>query len=262
MLKRHVKLVEALGAIIVLTAWGLDWWSVQAWTNARKVFDRSISSIQHADATTQILIRISREAAINRSVRNYPPAKNSPEKIIQEAWESVLVKNVWLHEILWGITALDEFALAVRTAYSENQLPLTDHQERILLDIKKFEGNFFKHFDIAKGHRGNLLQYANRPIDPSDANDVSTELQNLQWKVSALVNDSIKILAEKYKRQSVMYRIAYAFGGLLFVFAKLLEWRRELFNKGGVAVTHTQISAVAQPSNLALSADRKKKRGR
>jgi hypothetical protein len=158
------------------------------------------------------------------------------------------VKNVWLHEILWGITAINELGVAVRTSHSKSNLPFTAHQEEILLEIERFGSNFFKHFDIEKGHGGNPLPQANRPIDPTDANRVSTELQKLQWKASALINDSIEILNKKYKNRSILYRIAYTIGGLLFVFAKLLDWH-EFSHGESVVGTLMQAETVAQPLN-------------
>jgi hypothetical protein len=66
MTKPTSRLIEAGGMLLVLLAWGLNWVSVERWTEARLVLERDVERIVQTNQNVQVSANVMLEFAINR----------------------------------------------------------------------------------------------------------------------------------------------------------------------------------------------------
>jgi len=216
--------VEAIGLLLVLIAWGLEWQSVKKWDNAYENYVRFVTSFNQAIYAADDQFARQFEFAVNRSVQQIKLDPHDRFSAYKKAWEYAEVRQLWLEQFLLELKGLEELSknISEMSARYGLSVPLT---------LKSIENG-----------RAQLQNGLRELVHPDDMSSQSPRIfgstaisfehtLKLRRKVRELVSASIAPLNElgeamrlKSGSASKLHGLLFLLGSLLLVGAKLMEW--------------------------------------
>jgi hypothetical protein len=232
-LKTNWKLWEAIGLLVILLAWGLEWRSVRKWEDAYNVYWRFLITFNQAAYTGEDQLARKFELAINRSVQHSELNLHDPFSAYSAAWEHAEVRQLWFNQSMFAVETLGEFAKNISQMakrYGLREPPalssLEDRRLKLLEELKRVIDP-------------NSLTSSVPPVPTVMSVPVARAAQ-FRGDIRKLVSASIAPLNElgdaielKGRSSSRYYAVAFLFGSLILVAAKTTEWRLDRDGKKG-----------------------------
>ena len=224
MLKKSSKFWEAIGLLLILVAWVLEWQSVRKWDEAYNVYWKFFTTFNQAIYTADDQVGRQFQFAISRSVQQIKLDPYDPYTAYRAAWGYAEVRKLWFEQCMLEVRGVEEFMKNISQISSRYGL-------RVPPTLSSIEDKRIK-----------LLDKLKALIDPNDANSKVSPIpkaevisinqaEHLRREVIELVSASInplnelrEMIEQKSRSSSKWHSFFFMLGSVLLVAAKLVDW--------------------------------------
>jgi hypothetical protein len=224
MLKRNFRLMEALGMLFVLVAWGLNWTSVERWSAAQTSHERVVEEIMQTYHHVQITANVVLESAISRaSVASTAPNATSDLPPYQRAWHSADVRRAWLQRASNGGMQLDLLISALHDTDEQYRLLLGTRIVRLREDFSPIEQRL-QSFSAQKGWIP-VPSFDEDALSAKGAGDMDRNVGKLAEQAFIVHEEVLNAIAARRKLSTRIYNTVFFIGTFLIIVSKILEWQ-------------------------------------
>lgn len=226
-LKTHLKLLEGIALILALSAWALEWSSIQQWATASSDLSASIDSIQDSYSLIDLEAIVQLESAVNRATGDQRSQAEGPLSNYALAWKSPEVRHIWLRRTENTFLLLNRWISLLQFTESQNNLAPNQSLKDMSAELDRLKSELKKRLytDRSLGPVSvpdfNLLQGVN-------ASAVEERLGEIHSQLGTSINNTVSALNDKTATRSFIYRLIFILGGTLVVVGKVVEWKLEL----------------------------------
>jgi hypothetical protein len=239
MIKRNYRFLEAIGLLLALAAWGLNWISVERWSKAQAAHERIVGEIRSSYHNTQTVANIALESAINRATVTVPtpdPAILSLQPY-QRVWYSADVRRAWLQRVGNNVTGIHMLLSALSDADLQSGLLLRSKIQTLQANLLPIEDRVQSFLGVKKGWVL-VPSFDEHALSAQDAANIELSLGRLAEQSFLVASDISDVLAARRDQWTSVYNAVFFGGSFLLIVAKIVEWRIE----------HSQPAEIGRPT--------------
>lgn len=220
----HNKLIEAVGLVLALGAWGLDWWYVQTAQKALASFEEMHYRISDLYKASDLRFTIQLESAINRSLKDRAHAQATLSESYMEAWHSPEVRYLWWGQALNQLVTTNMVAGNIHRALRSSGRDDPEWLKNVGKELKAV-GEKLSPTGVETADGWYMPSIRLENLDQHYLIDVSEQLDHLESRMDKESEAMYQELKRRLELQRRMHSFAFALGSLLIIAAKVLAWR-------------------------------------
>lgn len=229
-LKRHIKLIEAIGLVFALGAWALQWGLTEKMNHAADTFKQLIKEVNNVHIQISRGISTKNEAAITRSLQNNDSLPDDMNAQSIYAWQSPEVRYCWLKEFNNDSDEILHMIEIIFNTEDQYNLKTNPYCGPIKKELNGLRKEVQSNFEIDRAFSNIPIPDPNK-IPPEKAFEYSSQISSILHKTEEPINYTIDALIGKKRHHSFIYRMVFGFGSLLLISSKIIEWVYDLRKK-------------------------------
>jgi hypothetical protein len=226
MIKRHFRLIEALGILVALVAWGLNTLSVERWGEVQAAHQRMGEKAVDAYTSSQLTANIMLNSAITRAAKERFDQQGT-DLAYERTWFSLDVRRAWLLRLYNSVTGQRILTDHLRDIDEEHELGHADIIRKLSSELDPIEQRVQTILGNKKGWVA-APTFNEDTIPAKQATDLDLTAATLAERMLTLQGEIADALANRRKQATRIYIGVFFIGTLLLIFAKIAEWRVDL----------------------------------
>lgn len=223
-MKRHFRLLEALGLAIALIAWALDWWLVQDASQTIASLKARFVELQSADLNQQTAAKIKSEGSFTRAIIIQQLQHADLLTQYRINWSNPESRLAWLDSSRWTLTYYQQLFEVLDDVSQKHSIALSDEHKQRQERFNTFRAVFAKRYENANVDGRAVIPPPTSVATPEEIKKVRLFVQELHTQLPSQMNLIWRQLRQRADDRSRLYRILFAFGAILAVISKLFEW--------------------------------------
>ena len=245
------KLLEIIGAILVLSAWFFEWSSLKKWDDVQKSFESQFTQINSVLEQTNLKNIVRLEAAVDRAVRDTKLDDSDPISAPEAAWRNAGVRMAWTQGALRMLKLYSVFAQALRETTARNKLKVATNIDALDRNLNSIWVDVLNALDdrsreavasdpnhgmvvgggfVLTGENRTLLVDASRMTFIQSA-DIDYRVREFQLALHTPIGEINSAIEAQSDRQTLLHRVIFGFGSVIYLVSTILTLRKESLEK-------------------------------
>lgn len=226
MLKRHFRLIEALGILVALVAWGLNTLSVERWGEIQAAHQRMGEKVLEAYTSSQLTANMMLNSAIIQAAKERPDQQGT-DLAYERAWFSLDVRRAWLLRLYNNVTGLRILADHLHDIDKQHELGHAESIRELSTQLEPIEQRVQTTLGGKKGWVA-APTFDKDAIPAKEATDLDVTVVTVAEPVLTLQGKLADALTDRRKQATRIHIGVFFIGTLLLIVAKTAEWRVDL----------------------------------